>query len=338
MHNGELILRKCFAFSTTILHSQFLILNYKKVVFMDKYDVIIIGAGPAGLTAAIYCGRSEFKTLVLEKMSPGGQMATTSEIENYPGFPNGVDGPTLAFDMLKQAQNFGVDVKYKEVTGIEDLGDEKIVTVKSGDQFSAKAIILAMGASPRLLGVDGENKFRGRGVSYCATCDGAFFRGKTVVVVGGGDTAAEEARFLSTICEKVYLIHRRDTLRAAKIYMTKLEKCENVEFVWNSTVEEILGEQKVTALRVKDKISGEEKEIATDGVFVAVGTDPQTELVRGFVDLDERNFIIADETTKTNVEGVFVAGDTRTKVLRQVSTSVSDGAVASYMVQEFVYN
>ncbi len=304
---------------------------------MDKYDVIIIGGGPAGLTSAIYCGRSELNTLLLEKMSPGGQMATTAEIENYPGFPKGADGASLAFDMLKQAQNFGAKIKYKEVKSIKEVDDKKIVTLASGEEITAKAVILAMGASPRLLGVSGENKFRGRGVSYCATCDGAFFKEKTTVIVGGGDTAAADALFLSKICKKVYLVHRRDELRAAKIYTTKLEELSNVEFVWNSTVEEILGESKVNAVKVKDKISGDVKEIETDGVFIAVGITPETTLVKDFLPLDKTGFIISDETTKTQIDGVFVAGDTRTKVLRQVSTAVADGAVAAFMAQEYIY-
>ncbi len=305
---------------------------------MEKYDVIIIGGGPAGLTAAIYCGRSELKTLVLEKMSPGGQMATTSEIENYPGFPKGADGATLAFDMLKQAQNFGAEFKYKEVKAVREENGEKIVTLNSGEEISAEAVILAMGASPRLLGVPGEDKFRGRGVSYCATCDGAFFKGKTTVIVGGGDTAAADALFLSKICEKVYLVHRRDALRAAKIYTTKLEALSNVEFVWNSTVEEILGDAKVNAVTVKDKISGDVKEISADGVFIAVGTTPQTDFIKDFIKLNDAGFISADESTKTEIDGVFVAGDCRTKILRQVSTAVSDGAVSAFMAQEFIYS
>lgn len=303
---------------------------------MEHFDVIIIGAGPAGCTAAMYCGRSELKTLMLEKLSPGGQMATTAEIENYPGFPNGVNGAELAFSMLEQAQRFGVQLKYEEVLSIELEGDEKQISLNGGEKVGAKCLILAMGAAPRLLGVPGEDKLRGRGVSYCATCDGAFFKGKTVAVIGGGDTAAADALFLSSICKKVYLIHRRDSLRAAKLYHTRLKAAETVEFMWDSTVTEIHGDNRLEAISVKSLKTQEQQRLNIDGVFIAVGNEPGTELVKELVTLD-KGYIAAGEDTKTSCPGVFACGDCRKKPLRQVVTAVADGGVAAHMAQEYLY-
>lgn len=301
---------------------------------MDQYEVIIIGAGPAGCAAALYCGRAELKTVLIEKMSPGGQMATTSEIENYPGFPKGIDGPSLAFSMLEQAERFGVKSLYKKVESLDLSGPEKIVNLRGGVQISAPCLILAMGAQPRMLGVPGEERLRGKGVSYCATCDGAFFRNKTAVVVGGGDTAAEDAVFLSKICKKVYLVHRRDTLRAARVYYKKLEAAGNVEFLWDSALEEIQGEGRVEALQVKNLKTGECKTLEAQGVFVAVGVVPGTELVKDLLETDPAGYVLAGEDTKTSIPGVFVCGDIRKKPLRQIVTATADGAVAAYMAGE----
>ena len=303
---------------------------------MKNYDVIIIGAGPAGCTAAVYCGRTELKTAMFERFAPGGQMSTTTEIENYPGFPQGVDAVQLAMDMSAQAERFGAVPVYDDVLSIREEEGVKILKTASGEEYSAKAIILAMGASPRELGVKGEKELRGRGVSYCATCDGAFFRGKTVTVVGGGDTAAADAVFLSKICEKVYLVHRRDKLRAAKVYEKKLRELGNVEFVWDTTVTAIEGDGKVNAAVLQNVKTGESSKLSTDAVFIAVGVKPSTDWLKDAVDMNEAGFILAGETTETSMAGVFAAGDCRVKPLRQVITAASDGAVAAYMAEEYL--
>ena len=299
-----------------------------------KKDVVIVGAGPAGLTAALYCGRAGFNTLVLEKLSPGGQMATTNEIENYPGFPGVTDGFTLAMNMSAQAEQFGVQQDYAEVTALRVEDDMKLLETAIGT-IRARSVILAPGAAPRLLGLPNENMLRGKGVSYCATCDGAFYRKKTVAVVGGGDTAAADAVFLSSICEKVYLIHRRDQLRASKSYTSKLDK-ENIEFVWDSVVEEILENGRVCGIRVRNVKTDETREIELQGLFVAVGNIPATDFLRGAVELDEAGYFTAGEDTKTNVPGVFAAGDCRRKPLRHIVTAAADGAVAAYPAEEYL--
>ena len=298
------------------------------------YDVVIVGAGPAGLTAALYCGRAGFDTLVLEKLSPGGQMATTNEIENYPGFPGVTDGFSLAMNMKAQAEQFGVQQDYAEVLALRTEGDVKLLETKKGT-LRARSVILAPGAAPRLLGLPNESALRGKGVSYCATCDGAFYRKKTVAVVGGGDTAAADAVFLSSLCEKVYLIHRRDKLRASKSYTAKLDK-PNIEMVWNSVVEEILENGRVCGIRVRNVQTNEERQIDLNGLFVAVGNVPATDFVRGAVELDAVGYFTAGEDTKTNIPGVFAAGDCRRKPLRQIVTAAADGAVAAYAVEEYL--
>ena len=298
------------------------------------YDVIIVGAGPAGLTAALYCGRAGFDTLVLEKLSPGGQMATTNEIENYPGFPGITDGFTLAMNMKTQAEQFGVQQDYAEVKALRVEGEIKLLDTKDGT-LRAKSVILAPGAAPRLLGLPNETALRGKGVSYCATCDGACYRGKTVAVVGGGDTAAADAVFLSSLCEKVYLIHRRDTLRASKSYTGKLNK-PNVEILWDSVVEEILENGRVCGVRVRNVKTQAVKELELSGLFVAVGNVPATEFVRGAVELDASGYFLAGEDTKTNLPGVFAAGDCRKKPLRQIVTAAADGAVAAYAAEDYL--
>ena len=297
------------------------------------YDVVIVGAGPAGLTAALYCGRAGFDTLVLEKLSPGGQMATTNEIENYPGFPGVTDGFSLAMNMKAQAEQFGVQQDYAEVLALRTEGDVKLLETKKGT-LRARSVILAPGAAPRLLGLPNESALRGKGVSYCATCDGAFYRKKTVAVVGGGDTAAADAVFLSSLCEKVYLIHRRDKLRASKSYTARLDK-PNIEMVWNSVVEEILENGRVCGIRVRNVQTNEERQIDLNGLFVAVGNVPATDFVRGAVELDAAGYFTAGEDTKTNIPGVFAAGDCRRKPLRQIVTAAADGAIAA--TNAFIY-
>lgn len=302
--------------------------------FEKVYDVAVVGAGPAGLTAALYCGRAGFDTLVLEKLSPGGQMATTNEIENYPGFPGVTDGFTLAMNMSAQAEQFGVKQDYAEVTALRVEDDIKLLDTAAGT-IRARSVILAPGAAPRLLGLPNENALRGKGVSYCATCDGAFYRKKTVAVIGGGDTAAADAVFLSSLCEKVYLVHRRDTLRASKSYTAKLDK-PNIEYVWDSVVEEILENGRVCGIRVRNVKTNETREIELQGLFIAVGNIPATDFVRGAVELDANGYFTAGEDTKTNLPGVFAAGDCRKKPLRQIVTAAADGAVAAYAAEEYL--
>ncbi len=303
----------------------------------NTYDVIIIGGGPAGYTSAIYCARALFSVLVIEKFSPGGQMTQTSQIENYPGFENGVDGFELGFKMQKGAEKFGTKTLRSEVIGVELSGEIKKIVTADGE-FFAKSVIIATGADHRHLGLPDEEKLIGKGVAYCAACDGMFYRGKTVAVVGGGNSAAADALLLSKICEKVILVHRRDTLRAERAYHNPLMKAENVEFVLDSTVSEILSENTVTGIRVKNKVSGEERKIPLNGVFISIGRVPNTSLFKGQIDIDEYGYVIADETTKTNIPGVFAVGDVRTKPVRQIVTAVGDGATAAHYAEEYLAN
>lgn len=299
------------------------------------YDVIVIGGGPGGYTAALYAARANLSVAILEKLSPGGQMGTTDVIDNYPGFPQGVNGFELAMQMKEGAERFGAQTQLAEVTQVELAGQVKTIHTSGGD-YQARTVVLATGAHPRELGLPGERELRGRGVSYCATCDGMFYRGKTVVVVGGGNTAVSDVLYLSRLCEKVYLVHRRDTLRASKVYLDPLQKAENVEFVWDSEVKQLLRDQAVTGVRVRNKKTGKERDIPCAGVFVAVGYLPNTELYRGQVELDEAGYVLADETTQTNLPGVFAVGDLRKKPLRQVVTAASDGAVAAHFIEEYL--
>ncbi len=299
------------------------------------YDVIVIGGGPGGYTAALYAARANLSVAILEKLSPGGQMGTTDVIDNYPGFPQGVNGFELAMQMKEGAERFGAQTQLAEVTQVELAGQVKTIHTSDGD-YQARTVVLATGAHPRELGLPGERELRGRGVSYCATCDGMFYRGKTVVVVGGGNTAVSDVLYLSRLCEKVYLVHRRDTLRASKVYLDPLQKAENVEFVWDSEVKQLLRDQAVTGVRVRNKKTGEERDIPCGGVFVAVGYLPNTELYRGQVEMDEAGYVLADETTQTNLPGVFAVGDLRKKPLRQVVTAASDGAVAAHFIEEYL--
>lgn len=297
--------------------------------------MIIIGGGPAGYTAALYAARAGFDTLVLERLSAGGQMALTHQIDNYPGFEDGIDGFSLADKMKKQAERFGAKSKTAEVFRLDLTAEPKRIETAS-EIFLSRTVVLATGANPRELGVEKESELVGRGVAYCAACDGMFYRGKTVIVVGGGNTAAADALLLSRIAEKVILVHRRDTLRATKIYHEPLMQAENVEFRWNSTVKELLHEAKITGVRLLDVNTGEESTIACDGVFVSVGRKPATEFLGGQVELDGNGYVVAGEDTKTNIPGVFAVGDIRTKELRQIVTAVADGAVAVHEAEKYL--
>ena len=299
------------------------------------YDMIVIGGGPGGYTAALYAARAGLSTLVLEKLSAGGQMALTSQVDNYPGFAEGVDGFELGMQMQAGAERFGAKTELAEVLSMELDGKVKTVHTTEGI-FYSKTVVLSTGANPRLLGIPKEKELTGKGVNYCAHCDGMFYRGKTVVVVGGGNTAAADALHLSRLCKKVYLVHRRDSLRATKIYHAPLMNAENVEFLWNSTVTQLHRGEKLTGIRIRNVNSGEETDLECDGIFVSIGRSPATDLVRGQLELDEAGYVIADESTRTNLPGVFAVGDIRTKALRQIITAASDGAMAAHFAEEYL--
>ena len=299
------------------------------------YDLAVIGGGPGGYTAAMYAARAGLKTLVLEKLSAGGQMALTAQIDNYPGFPEGVDGFTLAENMQAQAERFGAETELAEVTALRLDGEIKEIVTSEGT-FYSRTVAIATGANPRELGVPEEKALVGRGVNYCAHCDGMFYRGKTVAVVGGGNTAAADALLLSRIAKKVILIHRRDTLRATKIYHGPLMEAPNLEFRWNSTVAELLHDSRLTGLKLRDVQTGEETTLECDGVFVSVGRVPATGLVQGQLTLDDSGYIVAGESTQTSLPGVFAVGDVRTKALRQVVTAVADGAAAAHSAEGYL--
>lgn len=299
------------------------------------YDMLIIGGGPGGYTAALYAARSGLRVMVLEKLSAGGQMAQTHQIDNYPGFAQGVDGFELAMQMQEQAQRFGAETEYAEVYSLDLKAEPKAAHTSEGD-FFGRTVVLATGAGPRLLGVEGEQAMTGRGVAYCAACDGMFYKDKTVVVVGGGNSAAADALLLSRIAKEVILVHRRDSLRATRIYHGSLEAAQNLRFQWNSVVTGLLGEDRLSGIRVKNVHTGEESEIACDGLFISVGRTPATQLVEGQLELDKAGYIPAGEDTKTAIPGVFAVGDVRTKQVRQVVTAVADGAVAAHMAEEYL--
>ena len=299
------------------------------------YDMIVIGGGPAGYTAALYGARAGLSTLVLEKLSAGGQMALTDVIDNYPGFPDGIDGFTLGEQMQQSAERFGAVTELAEVYSLNAQGEHKVVETSEGT-FLGRTVVLATGAGPRELGLPNEQSLVGRGVHYCAACDGMRYRGKTVAVIGGGNSAVADALQLARVAAKVIIIHRRDSLRATKVYHDPLMKLENVGFLWNSEVSEILADKAVKGLRVRNVVSGEEQELAVEGVFVSIGRKPASELVADQVELDRGGYIVADESTRTNVPGIYAVGDVRTKVLRQVVTAVADGAMAAHYASEYL--
>ena len=301
----------------------------------NHYDMIIVGGGPGGYTAALYAARSGLKTLVLEAISAGGQLGQTHWIDNYPGFPDGIDGFTLAQQMQSQAHRFGAKSRYEQVTRVELLSRPKIVYTAQG-KYLADTVVLATGAKPRPLGVSGEEALVGKGVGYCAACDGMFYKGKTVVVVGGGNTAAADALLLSRVAQRVILVHRRDSLRATKLYHKPLMEAENVQILWNSTVTALHGQERLQGVTVENLLTGQQDRLDCQGVFVSIGRLPDSRLAVGQLPLDEDGYVITDATTGTQIPGVFAVGDVRTTPLRQVVTAVADGALAVHRAEIYL--
>ena len=299
------------------------------------YDVIIIGGGPGGYTAALYTARAGLDVLLLEKLSAGGQMALTSQIDNYPGFESGVDGFELAEKMQAGAERFGAKTELAEVYSVGLKDKIKKVDTSEG-VFYSKTVVISTGAAPRELGIENEQSLVGRGVNYCAACDGMFFRGKKVAVIGGGNSAAADALLLSRICERVTVVHRRDELRATKVYHEPLMQADNVDFAWDSVVADLIYQDGFKGMKLKNVKTGKETELTCDGVFISVGRKPVTDFLAEQVKLDIAGYIVADESTRTNIPGVFAVGDVRTKVLRQVVTAVADGAMASHYIDEYL--
>ena len=302
---------------------------------MKIYDMLIVGGGPGGYTAALYAARAGLSVVLLEKLSAGGQMALTPEIDNYPGFPQGVDGFELGLQMKEGAERFGAETVLAEVFSLKLEGQIKEADTSEGI-FRGRTVVFATGANPKNLGVPEEQQLTGKGLHYCAHCDGMFYRNKTVMVVGGGNTAAADALLLSRIAKKVIVVHRRDTLRATKIYHEPLIRAENVEFLWNSSVTALISDDRVRGAVVRGLRSGEEREVAVDGIFVSIGRAPATALVAGQLELDENGYVVAGESTQTNLPGVFAVGDVRAKALRQIVTAVSDGAIAAHFADEYL--
>ncbi len=297
------------------------------------YDMIIVGGGPAGYSAALYAARAGMDTLVIERMAPGGQMALTGIIENYPGLDEGVDGFTLGMKMQSSAEKFGAKTVYATVTSLNLAGLIKTVTT-TDSAYSTRTVVIATGANPRPLGLPNEAELIGRGLHYCAHCDGRFYKDRTVMVIGGGNSAVTDALYLSRLAKKVLLVHRRDTLKAAKIYHKPLFSAPNIEFYWNQTVSAVTVEDRVTGATLKNNQTGEEQAVACDGIFVSIGRIPVTDVLGGQLPLDKNGYIIADETTKTTLPGVFAVGDVRTKALRQIVTAAADGAVAVHFAED----
>ena len=303
---------------------------------MDKvYDMIIVGGGPGGYTAALYAARAGLDVLIVERLSPGGQMNLTGMIDNYPGFPEGIEGFMLSMNMQQQAERFGAKTKYAEVLKLELDGEIKSVQTNEG-VYQARTVVISTGANPRELGVSREREMIGKGVAYCAHCDGGFYRGKTVIVAGGGNSAAAEALYLSRIAKEVILVHRRDSLRATQIYHKPLMDAPNIRFEWDSEILELQGEELLTGVKLRNKKNGKEKVLEAQGLFVSIGRSPATNLVKEQLTLDDAGYIMAGEDTKTNLPGVYAVGDVRTKELRQIVTAVADGAMAAHVAEGYL--
>ncbi|MBE6958837.1 MAG: thioredoxin-disulfide reductase [Ruminococcaceae bacterium] len=301
----------------------------------NVYDVLVLGGGPGGYTAAMYAARAGLSVAVVERLAAGGQMALTHEIDNYPGFEDGVDGFTLGAKMQQGAERFGAQTIYGDVQAVDFLGNVKKLHTQE-ETYYGRTVIVATGANPRKLGLPMEWELTGKGVHYCAACDGMFYRGKTVVLVGGGNSAVADALTLSRVAKKVIMVHRRDTLRASKIYNEALNEAENIEIRWNSEVKGLQYAERVNGVVLRNNISGEEELLACDGVFVSIGRNPATELFVGQLELDENGYIVAGESTTTNLPGVYAVGDVRTKAVRQIVTATADGAVAAHEIEEFL--
>lgn len=302
---------------------------------MDKRELVIIGGGPAGLSAGIYAARASIDTVLLERGVPGGLVISTHMIENYPGFSEGISGPELMIQMEKQARRFGINILSSNVEKIE-INEKDISLITDHGDIVAGAIILATGVQPQLLGVKGEKELTGRGVSYCATCDGAFFRGKKVAVVGGGDAAVEEAIFLTRFAEKVYIIHRRGELRATKIAQHRAFQNNKIEFIWHGVADEIFGKDSVQGINVRDVRDNSKSLLTVDGVFIYVGSTPNSLLLKDLVEIDEKGYILTDENMLTSQQGIYAVGDVRRKLLRQVVTAVADGAIAAVAAEKYL--
>ena len=302
----------------------------------NECDLIIIGGGPAGLTAGLYATRAGLDTIMLEKMAPGGQVMVTDWVENYPGFIDGISGADLVQNMTAQAQRFGLKVQAQEVRSLDFSDSLKKINLEGGKTIKAPAVIIASGASPRKLGIPGEDRFYGRGISTCATCDGPFFRGKIVAAVGGGDTAVQESIFLTKFAEKVYLIHRRDQLRAAAVLQERVLANDKIEILWDSVVTGVDGLSNIEKIKFKNVKTNQEQDLKVDGFFVWIGILPNQDFINGAIAQDQFGFIKTDDNMQTSVKGVFAAGDIRTKLLRQISTAVGDGATAAVAAEHYI--
>ncbi|MHC1706208.1 MAG: thioredoxin-disulfide reductase [Bacteroidales bacterium] len=304
----------------------------------EKVRVLIIGSGPAGYTSAIYAARADLKPVMYMGLQPGGQLTTTTEVDNFPGYPDGIQGPEMMEQLKKQAERFGTDIRWGLITGVDFSERPFVCTADDGKIIEAESVIIATGASAKWLGIESEKKFQGYGVSACATCDGFFYRGKEVVIVGGGDTAAEEATYLAKLCTKVYLVHRRDELRASKAMQHKVLNTPNIEMVWNSNIAEVLGDDKgVTGVMVENVKTGEKRKIDVHGLFIAIGHTPNTEIFKGQIDMAENGYIeTIPGTPKTSVEGVFAAGDCQDHYYRQAVTAAGSGCMAAIEAERFL--
>jgi thioredoxin reductase (NADPH) len=303
----------------------------------NRFDVIVIGAGPSGLTSALYASRSRLSTLLLEKIGSGGQLAITADIENYPGFPDGINGFELAQKMEEQAKRFGAKFEYGEATALRKAADGKDFEIVTEDKnFQARSVIISTGASPRRLGVPGEAEFVGRGISFCATCDAAFYKEKTVAVIGGGDSALDEGLYLTKFAKKVYIIHRRNALRAEKILQERAFAHPRIEFIWDTVVENVNGDNKIRSISLKNVKTAAMSELSVDGMFLYIGLDPNTDIVKGLVNLAPGGYVITDAMMRTNVPGILACGDVRDTPLRQVTTAVGDGAIAAHYAEKYL--